>query len=63
MGTNQTRRKFLKTGLALSAAGLVSTTGIRPSFGQEESEVAFRTLGKTGLKVSGVGFGIGFVPI
>ncbi|NLD35833.1 MAG: hypothetical protein GX654_03105 [Desulfatiglans sp.] len=63
MGTNQTRRKFIKTGLALSAAGLVSSTGIKPSFGQEEPKVVYRTLGKTGLKVSGVGYGIGFVPI
>jgi predicted aldo/keto reductase-like oxidoreductase len=63
MGTNQSRRKFIKTGLALSAAGLVSSTGINPAFGQEEPKVVYRTLGKTGLKVSGVGYGIGFVPI
>lgn len=53
----------MKTGLALSAAGLVSSTGIKPSFGKEEPKVVYRTLGKTGLKVSGVGYGIGFVPI
>jgi predicted aldo/keto reductase-like oxidoreductase len=63
MGTNQSRRKFIKTGLALSAAGLVSSTGIKPSFGEEAPKVVYRTLGKTGLKVSGVGYGIGFVPI
>lgn len=63
MGTNQSRRKFIKTGLALSAAGLVSSAGIKPSFGEQEPKVVYRTLGKTGLKVSGVGYGIGFVPI
>ncbi len=63
MDTNQSRRKFIKTGLALSAAGIVSSTGIKPSFGQEEPKVVYRTLGKTGLKVSGVGYGIGYVPI
>jgi predicted aldo/keto reductase-like oxidoreductase len=62
MDTNLSRRKFLKAGLAFSAAGLVSTTGLKPSFG-EEPEVVYRTLGKTGLKVSGVGYGIGFVPV
>ena len=62
MDTNQSRRKFIKTGLALSAAGLVSTTGLKPSFA-EKPKVVYRTLGKTGLKVSGVGYGIGFVPI
>ncbi len=63
MGTDQSRRKFIKTGLALSAAGLVSSTGIKPSFAEGEPKVVYRTLGKTGLKVSGVGYGIGFVPI
>ena len=63
MDRNQSRRKFIKTGLALSAAGLVSSTGLKPSFGKDEPKVVYRTLGKTGLKVSGVGFGIGFVPI
>lgn len=48
--------------MALSAAGLVSTTGIKPSL-SAEPKIVYRTLGKTGLKVSGVGFGIGFVPI
>ncbi len=63
MSTNQSRRKFIKTGLALSAAGLTSSTGLKPSFGKEEPKVVYRTLGNTGLKVSGVGYGIGFVPI
>ncbi|MGD9158389.1 MAG: aldo/keto reductase [Desulfobacteraceae bacterium] len=63
MGTDQSRRKFIKTGLAISAAGLVSSTGLKPSLGKEKPKVVYRTLGKTGLKVSGVGYGIGFAPI
>lgn len=62
MGKNQSRRDFLKTGLAMSAAGIASSAGIKPAFGNEP-KVVYRTLGKTGLKVSGVGYGIGFVPI
>jgi len=56
------RRQFLRAGLALPAAGLVSSTGLDSAF-QSSPEVVYRTLGKTGLTVSGVGFGIGFVPI
>ena len=63
MGTNKSRRDFLKAGLAISAAGIASSAGIKPSFAEEEPRVVYRTLGKTGLKVSGVGYGIGFVPI
>jgi predicted aldo/keto reductase-like oxidoreductase len=62
MGVNISRRKFLKAGLALPAAGLVSTTGLEAA-SKEPPKVVYRTLGKTGLKVSGVGFGIGFVPV
>lgn len=62
MAANKSRRDFLKAGLAISAAGLASSAGIRPASG-EEPRVVYRTLGKTGLKVSGVGYGIGFVPI
>ena len=63
MEKNLSRRKFIKTGLVLPAAGLVSTTGLKNAFAEEPPRVVYRTLGKTGLKVSGVGFGIGFVPI
>jgi uncharacterized protein len=59
---DRSRRQFLQAGLALPAAGLVSSTGLESAF-QEPPKVAYRTLGKTGLKVSGVGYGIGFVPI
>jgi predicted aldo/keto reductase-like oxidoreductase len=58
---NQSRRQFLQAGLALSASGLVSSNNIEPVF-QTPPQVVYRTLGKTGLKVSGVGYGIGFKP-
>ena len=63
MSNRISRRKFIKTGLALPAAGLVATTGLKNVFADEPPRVVYRTLGKTGLKVSGVGYGIGFVPI
>ena len=62
MGINLSRRNFLKAGLTLPAAGLVLTTGLKAD-SQEPPRVVYRTLGKTGLKVSGVGYGIGFVPV
>ena len=62
MGINLSRRNFLKAGLTLPAAGLVLTTGLKAA-SQEPPKVVYRTLGKTGLKVSGVGYGIGFVPV
>ena len=62
MGLDRSRRQFLQAGLALPAAGLVSSKGLDSAF-QSSPAVAYRTLGKTGLKVSGVGYGIGFVPI
>ena len=62
MGIKLSRRKFLKTGLTLPAAGLVLSTGLKAA-SQEPPQAVYRTLGKTGLKVSGVGYGIGFVPI
>ncbi len=62
MSNNPSRRKFLQAGLALPAAGLVSSTGLGATF-QDPPKVVYRTLGKTGLKVSGVGYGIGFVPV
>ena len=62
MSLDQSRRQFLQAGLALPAAGLVSSTGLDSAF-QASPEIRYRTLGKTGLKVSGVGYGIGFVPI
>lgn len=62
MSQNPSRRQFLQAGLSLPAAGLLSSTGLESAF-QESPKVVYRTLGKTGLKVSGVGYGIGFVPV
>ncbi len=62
MRLNHSRREFLQAGIALPAAGLVSSTDLSSAL-QSSPEVRYRTLGKTGLKVSGVGYGIGFVPI
>ena len=63
MEKNLSRRKFIKTGLALPAAGPAASAGLKNVFAEEPHRVVYRTLGKTGLKVSGVGYGIGFVPI
>ena len=67
VSNNPSRRQFLQAGIALPAAGLVSKSSLEPTF-QESSQikkspqVAYRTLGKTDLKPSGVGYGIGYVP-
>lgn len=65
MDFHQSRRQFLQAGLALPAAGLVSSSGPGPEFqgNPRTPQVVYRTLGKTGLKVTGVGYGIGFVPV
>ena len=62
MSLDRSRRQFLQAGLALPALGLVSSKGLDSAV-QSSSQVTYRTLGKTGLKVTGVGFGIGFVPV
>ncbi|HSW38417.1 MAG TPA: aldo/keto reductase [Acidobacteriota bacterium] len=61
MSSKSSRRKFLKTGLVMPAAGFIASRGMPASFG-EGVNVPLRTLGGTGLKVSGVGCGIGFTP-
>jgi len=61
MEFDSSRRKFLQAGLALPVAGLVATHS-RESFGQSPRGVAYRTLGRTGLKVSGIGCGVGLIP-
>ena len=65
MSINIPRRKFLKTagaGFLLPAAGRASTTGPQAPF-QAPTNAVNHTFGKTGVKVSGVGYGIGFVPL
>jgi uncharacterized protein len=61
MKLNPSRRKFLQAGLILPAAGLVSskTPGL---FSPVPPKVVYRTLGKTGLKVTPVGCGAGSIP-
>ena len=62
MDSNQSRREFLQAGLALPAAGLTSPGGLNAVF-QGSPKVEYRTLGKTGLKLTGVGYGIGYNPV
>ncbi len=61
MGFNSSRRKFLQAGLALPVAGLVVSHSPE-SLGQTSAGLVLRPLGKTGLKVSGVGCGVGLIP-
>ncbi len=65
MSNDRSRREFLQAGLALPAVGLLSSPRLEAALGavQGTPQVVYRTLGKTGLKVSGVGYGIGFVPV
>jgi len=58
---NPSRRQFLQAGIALPAAGLASSNSPEPA-SQEPPKVAYRTLGKTDLRPSGVGYGIGYAP-
>ena len=55
------RRNFLAAGLALPAAGLASTTSSPAPAAQQgapsKGKITYRVLGKTGLKVSTVGYG------
>ena len=53
--------------MALPAAGLMSSNNPKATFEtppdtKEPPKVVYRTLGKTDLKPSGVGYGIGYVP-
>src|SRR4030043_1141369 len=61
MKFNSSRRKFLKAGIILPAAGLFSTHDFY-AFSQTQDNVCYRVLGKTGLKVSCVGSGVGIEP-
>jgi uncharacterized protein len=60
MSLDRSRRQFLQAGIALPAVSLFSS---KVPNSIASSGVTYRTLGKTGLKVTGVGFGIGFVPV
>jgi len=62
MAFDSSRRKFLQAGLVLPAAGFVASH-YPDAFGQAPAGQAFRTLGKTGLKVSAVGCGVGYVNL
>jgi hypothetical protein len=65
MKSNSSRRDFLYAGLALPVAGLASSAGLGKAIAQSSSpparastpQLAYRSLGKTGLKVTAVGFG------
>ena len=61
MEFNSSRRKFMKAGIILPAAGIASAHSFS-TFAQMPSSVDYRVLGKTGLKVSTVGSGVGIVP-
>ena len=61
MKFNSSRRKFMKAGIILPAAGIASTHSFS-AFAQTPSNAAYRVLGKTGLKVSTVGSGGGIEP-
>jgi hypothetical protein len=54
-----TRRDFLTAGLLVPAAGLASASGIMPQAEPRASAagLSYRMLGKTGLKVTSLGFG------
>jgi hypothetical protein len=65
MKSNSSRRDFLYAGLALPVAGLASAAGFGKATIQASSppslpsapQLTYRTIGKTGLKVTSVGFG------
>ncbi len=61
MNHDPSRRKFLQAGLFLPAAGLVSSKGSE-SFMPATEGLVYRTLGKTGLKVTAVGCAAGSIP-
>ena len=63
MKHNSSRRRFLQAGLALPAVGLLSGKSLGALLPQPSpSGLAFRTLGKTGLKVTSVGCAAGAIP-
>jgi predicted aldo/keto reductase-like oxidoreductase len=61
MEFDSSRRKFLQAGLVLPAAGFVASH-YSDALGLAPAGSGYRTLGRTGLKVTGVGCGIGLIP-
>jgi aryl-alcohol dehydrogenase-like predicted oxidoreductase len=61
MEFDSSRRKFLQAGLVLPATGFIASHYSK-AVGQAPADSGYRALGKTGLKVSGVGCGIGLIP-
>jgi len=59
---DSSRRRFLQSGLILPAAGFVASH-YPEAFSQAAAGPAYRTLGRTGLKVSAVGCGVGYSQI
>jgi predicted aldo/keto reductase-like oxidoreductase len=65
MKRSSTRRDFLSLGIVLPAAGIASSLGLSKQSGESASppvpasspKLTYRTLGKTGLKVTTLGFG------
>src|SRR5208283_1909164 len=62
MTYDTSRRGFLSVGLALPLAGLASKVGLfqsemPPAGANSPAKLEYRTLGKTGLKVTTLGFG------
>jgi aryl-alcohol dehydrogenase-like predicted oxidoreductase len=61
MNRRSSRRKFLQAGLILPAAGFVASRSLE-ALSAPPPGLSFRTLGKTGLKVTSVGCAAGAVP-
>jgi aryl-alcohol dehydrogenase-like predicted oxidoreductase len=61
MKQKPSRRTFLQAGLMLPATGLISSRSPETFFSTPPG-VVYRTLGKSGMKVTGVGCGAGGVP-
>jgi len=61
MKQKSTRRAFLQAGIALPAAGFVSPNPLAV-FSSPPTGLKYRTLGKTGLKVTSVGCAAGSIP-
>ena len=63
MDNNSSRRNFIATGLALPVAGLASSSlpalpePAAQAAAQKGSALSYRAIGKTGMKVTSVGFG------